>query len=841
MVVRRHRKLAARAEENKKARRRTFLVMTMSSLLLASTAQAQNVGAGSTTVPAAAKERVVQFTIPPQALDSALTRLADEGGIHLLFASKDVAGLRSSGLSGRYTVAQALTQVLAGSGMAWHFTEANTVVLEKPASSASAGSGPMALPPVRVEGQNGNPQRPDGPGVGYVATESLTGTKTDTPILETPQSISVVTPRQIEDQNVQNVAQAIRYMAGVTPAPSQFQDSFDTFYARGFISYGDDMYLDGLRQLNGEFADVRVEPYFLERIEVLKGPASVLYGQGFPGATINLVSKRPPTEPFHEIGIQYGSYNWHEAMFDLGGPLDADGQFLYRLTGLARDTDTQVNFSEKERFSLAPALTWRPSGDTTLTILTNFQRDPKATPPDTLPAIGTVLPNPNGRIPTNFYGSDPSFTHFDRSQIALGYLFEHHFDDVWTVRQNFRYADLWQSQRFLYTDTFEDDLRTLDRYSYVDDERVTGITLDNQIEAKFATGPVGHTALVGVDYQHNHVDQKAAPAVDVAPPIDAFNPVYNQTIPAPAISYSDDGKYWQTGLYFQDQLKLDRWRLLLGGRQDWAGASDHDRIAEVVTNQDDQAFTGRVGLVYLFDSGLAPYASYATSFRPQSGTDFAGALFKPTTGEQYEVGLKYQPPGVNAFVTLAGYQLTEENELVSDPDHVGFSKQLGETRSRGVEVEGHASLAEGLNLITAYTYTDAIVTKSTDTDTAISGDTLPIQGKHIAAVPRHAASLWGDYTIQTGALRGLGFGGGVRYVGWSFGDDVNSYRVPSYTVFDAVVHYELAELSPGLKGWYAAVNATNLFDKTYVSSCDSASTCGYGDRRNVIASLRYRW
>jgi iron complex outermembrane receptor protein len=262
-----------------------------------------------------------------------------------------------------------------------------------------------------------------------------------------------------------------------------------------------------------------------------------------------------------------------------------------------------------------------------------------------------------------------------------------------------------------------------------------------------------------------------------------------------------------------------------------------ERFSDFRDSQSDGATTWRAGAVYLFDCGLAPYASYAKSFQPTGGTDFDNNPFKPTTGEQYEVGIKYQPRGVRAFMTLSAYQLTQQNVLTSDPAHPGFSTQTGEIRSRGIEVAGVAEPVAGLSLIASYAYLRNIVTKSNDVDNPF-GSNL---GKHPTGMPEHTASLWSDYTFQLGPLRGFGLGAGVRYVGATEGDALNTFKVPASTVVDAAVHYDLAGLSPMLKGLRLGVNVTNIADREYVASCDGVDFCAFGLRRTVVGTMTYRW
>jgi iron complex outermembrane recepter protein len=701
---------------------------------------------------------------------------------------------------------------------------------------APQAAAPAAAPSLSTQPQLG--QSAWGPVQGYVATNSATGTKTDTPIIETPQSISVVTRDQMTAQGAQTVQEALRYTAGVFAdyyGPQSFaRDGF--VRSRGFFL---DQYLDGLKlgQVSQSNSFSWIDPYLIERIEVLKGPSAILYGQVAPGGIYNLISKRPTAVPFREVQFQTGSYDRAQGAFDVGGPIDAAGHFLYRVTGLMRDADTQVDLTKDQRAAIAPALTWRPSVDTSLTILAKYQYDPNMTGWQFMPARGIVSPNgsisanPNGWISPSTFTGEPSFNNSSLEQSQIGYLFEHRFDSVWTVRQNARYMHSNEHDKYVFAvGLVGPALRNVNRFAFLYNADFDRFAMDNQVQAKFNTGALAHTWLVGLDYQYTLLDFNRG--TGAAPQLDIFAPVYGQSVATPAITERTLQQQRQLGVYLQDQIKIDNWVLLAGGRHDRAESGTLSRVTGMSTQQLDHAYSGRVGLVYVAENGLAPYASYSTSFEPIAGTFFDGVTpFKPTTAEQYETGVKYQPPGFNAFVTVSVFDLTQQNVQTPDPLHPGFSVQTGAIRSRGAEFEAKASPRDGLNVIAAYGYVDAKVTQSTGLDL----------GKTPTRTPAHLASLWADYTIQGGALAGLGFGSGVRYLGSSWGDNINTFQVPAVTLVDAAVYYDLEKLNRDLKGWHIAVNTYNLFDKVYVASCTVATSCYFGSRRMVYATTRYRW
>ncbi|BBK41776.1 ligand-gated channel [Allostella vacuolata] len=763
----------------------------------------------------------VRLAIPAQPLRSALVLYSAATGIDVVFDGSVGSDVRSPGVSGTVTAEEGLRRLLAGTGYRYRLSGSTATLLP---AGPGAADGAVRLDTVAVEGRRSETAL--GPVAGYVATRSTTGTKTDTPLLATPQSISVVTRDQMEAQAAPGVSQALRYTAGVLTESNGADIRYNTVAARGFSLSGQE-YLDGLKLITGSFALPSFDTWQFERVEVLKGPSSVLYGQAAPGGIINQISRRPPERAGGEAQLQLGNFGRVQGAFDVGGALDRDGKLLYRLTGLARETDLQVDHVTEQRIAIAPAFAWRPDADTSLTFLGGYQYTPSGGLFNQLPAQGTLLANPNGQFSTRFYNGEPGYDRFERTQIHAGYEAEHRIDEVWTIRQNLRAMRSAVDYDLVYGTGLQADLRTLNRTAQAVRESVDSLVVDNQVQARFSTGPLSHTLLGGLDHQRVHWDYRFGSGA--APPIDFLNPVYNQPIVRPAFTASQTQERRQTGLYAQDQLRLGGWALTLGVRQDWAELDTKNRVTGVTTKQKDDAFTGRAGLGYVFDFGLAPYVSYAESFQPATGTTYAGRPFEPTRSRQYEAGVKYQPRGLDAFVTLAAFDLTQTNVATPDPDHTGFSIQAGEVRARGIEIEGKATVAPGLDLVASYTYLDAEVTR----------DNSGLQGKTPAGVPRHMASAWADYTVPDGPLAGFGVGGGVRYIGANYNTN-NSLRVPSVTLADAAVHYDLSNLRADLEGWRIALNVSNLFDKEYVGRC-FGSACYYGLRRTVLANVTYKW
>ncbi|MDR6577276.1 MULTISPECIES: TonB-dependent siderophore receptor [Pseudomonas] len=790
-----------------------------------------------------------RFQIPAGELSQALNSLAEQAGLVLAFDASLARGKRSNGLSGQYDTEVALNHVLAGSGLQALKISADRYRLE----AIPDNGGAMELQATTISAAD-RADSPTGPVAGYVATRSLSGTKTDTAVIETPQSISIVTKDQMRAQNAESLNQILRYSAAVVPETRGATASrLDQLTIRGFAP---STYLDGLRVPSSRDALPQKDAFDLERVEVLRGPASVLYGQGTPSGVINMVTKRPLDTPFHEVGVEYGTFNKKRTTFDLSGPIDDQGVYAYRVAGLFDEADGQVEHTETRRQSLSSAFTWRPDEATSLTLLGHFQKDPQGASYGSVPAWGSVLHSPTGRkIDVDFYDGEKNFEKSDREYYSLGYAFEHHVDDVWTVRQNARYLRAEGVYRSLYNSYLRADYRTSKRSTIATDVDMDAYNLDNQLQAKFDTGPLQHTLLMGLDYQNTSTDTKAG--YGSGPDLDIFDPVYGAPVATPAFTTDATSRSEQTGVYLQEQMKWDQWVLLLGGRYDWASTDSTTKTlssgAKSKSSLDSKAFTGRVGLVYLFENGLAPYASYAESFNPQSGTGYGGSVFKPTEGKQYEIGIKYQPPGSNSFITAAIFDLRQSNVPTIDPDPTHLcgngrcNIQDGEQQSRGFELEGKASLNDNLDITAAYAYLDNRASKSNSTaqyapvsDVGV-GPAIPVKGTTTYGLPRHTASAWADYTFHDGQLKGFGAGAGARYVGSSWGDTANTLKVPGYTLFDAAVHYDIANIANPKDNLRLALNATNLANKEYVASCLSYSWCWYGSQRTVQASATYRW
>jgi TonB-dependent siderophore receptor len=796
--------------------------------LLAGTALA-SLAPSATTAAQIAQAATETFAIPGQPLDQALAAFSAQTRIQVLAKGEVTRGVASPGANGPLSPEDALRRLLSGTGISYRFTDSRTVILDK-----TAADGAMTLDPVTVEGSALQAEESVwGPVKGYVAKRSAAATKTDTPLIEVPQTVNVVTRDQMEAQGAQTIIQALRYTPGVAASFGDSDTRSDTLQTRGFYLRD---YLDGARLPFGSYSVgvLRVDPYALERIEVLKGPASALYGQSTPGGLLNMVTKRPTAEPLREIELQAGSFDRYQGAFDLSGAADGDGRVLYRLTGLLRDSDGQVDHSYDNRRFIAPAVTLKAGEDTTLTLLSHYQDDETITSYQLLPMAGTLRSNPNGKLSRKTFTGEPDYDGFWRRQYSVGYALDHRLGEAWSLRQNLKYTHVDIDTRAMPGFALGADGRTLSRVATLGEARAGMFALDNQALADFATGPVTHKAIAGFDVLV--LDDNYRFSSNTASPIDLYDPVYGTSIPSliPRMNYKQH--MTQTGFYVQDQMKLDNWILTLSGRHDRAESTTKDSLLNSRSQQDDQAFTGRVGLGYLFANGLAPYASYATSFEPVGGADAAGKPFEPTTGTQAEIGVKYEPKGYNGFLALSAFDTVRQNVLTPDLANPLYSVQTGEVRVRGMEFEGKANLAEGLNLLAGYAYTYSDVTKDNP------GSTTPSKvGRPLSRTPKHQASLWLDYTFPQEDLAGFGFGGGARYFGANYSDTQLSIELPDYWLFDAAVHYDLGQARPELKGARIGLNVSNLLDKDYVAYCLGSLQCSYGQGRTVMGTLKYQW
>lgn len=770
------------------------------------------------------------YSIPAGNLDDVLNQFARQAGITLSSTPQMTGKLQSPGLRGQYAIDQALRQLLNGTGLEAVSQDGSSYVLRAQPEDAA-----LSLPSTDIRSFTlGNAL---GSMEGYNATHSQVATKTSMPILETTQSVSVVTRQQMDDQGSQTVAQAMRYTPGVLTNPYGATHRYDYVAMRGFNDGSvDNIYVDGLKSMgdNGTYSTMQVDPYFLERIDILKGPSSVLYGRSSPGGLVALTTKKPLFDPYHQIQTTVGTQGQRGMGFDFSGPLDDDKRIAYRITGLADASDTQFDHNKEERYAIAPAVSIDFSEDTSLTLQAYLQHDPNGGYHGGNPADGMLHPRNGLRLSDHFFEGEPDIDDYERTQQSFSYQFEHRFNDVFTARQNFRYQDSDVSMDQVYSAGWADATSNILNRAYTGgDERLHSFIVDNMLQAEFFTGAAKHTVLLGADYQRRKAD--VTWRYGTVDPLDAGNPHYGNG----NLQVLGENNYLrrlqQTGVYLQDLVELDQWRFSLGLRQDWVKVSEENRDTDTKVNDDRSKFTTRAGVLYLFENGVAPYVSYSESFNPNTVSDQNGRPLAPTEGTQWETGIKYQPPGTDNLFTASVFRIEQEN-LASKQPNEEFYRAVGEVRSQGLELEAHVQVTDSLKLIGGYTYTDIEYTKSMP---SLVTPGLDNKGRSPTQAPEQMYSLWADYNFLQGPLDGLRLGGGVRYVGYSWVDAENSMKVPSYTLFDASVGYDLGKV--GLKGMDVRLNANNLTNESYVASCASLNYCYMGEERNVSATVSYQF
>lgn len=695
--------------------------------------------------------------------------------------------------------------------------------LASAAENTPQDEAPRTLPKIQVESGIEEAES------GYTVTRSRTATKTDTPLLETPQSITVITAQQIRDQASPNLQEVLRYAPGVRHELYGIDNRGDWFALRG--SDESTTLLDGMRlPLTGWYGVVRNEPYAFESIQVLRGPSSIIAGANDPGGVVNLVSKRPQPEAARELGFTVGNYDRREIRTDFTGPLNEEGSLLYRLVALGRETDTQVNFADEERVLVAPSLTWRFNDRGSATLYGEYQYDRSKNTNAFLGLDGTLRPAPNGPIPMDLFIGEPDWDRYGGTRWRGGYSVDFQLNDAWQLRHNLRHDDVEGLMKSMYAAWWEGFLdangnpdpngRHLGRLTYVYEDSAQITTGEVLLEGRLQTGNVRHTLLFGVDAMRHDASQASAEGLGT--PLDVYSPVYG-VVPEPSLNgvVPTENEIRRLGILVQDQMKFfDRLSVRAGLRR--------DRVRNTVVGSEsatDWATSVNLGVVYEVLPGLAPYASYSESFNPVSGTDADGNTFEPKEADQIEVGVKWESQTLPLQATAAFYTIEEKNRLANDPNNVNQYIQIGEARLRGAELEVKGEVASW-SLLGSYSYTRARASAA-----SFGGDLNP--DEQIEGVPEHTASFWAVHDFERLNLPGLRLGAGVRYVS-RIGDGTGLVFVPSVTLLDAVASYDVGP-------WRATLNFNNLTDKSYISTCLARGDCWFGQRRNIIASVTYLW
>lgn len=661
-----------------------------------------------------------------------------------------------------------------------------------------------------------------------VVTSSMQSgaTKLETPDIETPQAVSIITRQQYEEQGATSVRQAVSYAPGVYSNQIGASNRFDYIVLRGFSDGSlDNIYLDGLKMLGdtNSHSSLVVDPWFLDSIEVVRGPASVLYGRSSPGGIVALTSRKASFDAGGEVKLFGGSNHQRGAAFDVTGPVDDNDRVAVRLTGITRYANSQFDHLQEQRYAIMPSLTWRISDRTRLELMAYLHRDPEGGSHSGLPYEGTVIPHAGKKIANTFFEGEDNYDKYQRRENMVGYNVEHAFASGWSARQKLRYLRTKVSLNQVYAAGWLNE-NELNRGYSGSDESLSAITVDNQLDGSVDTGNINHRLLFGVDYQRR--SNNVTGSYGSFPALDAFHPVYGADPLSITVYSREKHKLEQTGIYLQDQMSLDRWRLTLGGRHDRVKISNADRVSATHDTLQKGHFSSRAALLYLFDSGFAPYVSYSTAFTPTSFADENGKLLEPMKGQQWEAGLKFQPEGSQTLYSASLFRINQKNIATKVEPNDPY-RSVGEIESEGLELEAVGQLSENLRLQAAYTYTDIRYKKSSADE----------QGNRAVYAPRNQASTWLSYDMKSGPLSGLTLGSGVRYVNGLTSDRQNTHTLPSYTLFDLAVGYDMTNI--GLKGLSAQLNVNNLTDKRYIAACNSLSYCYFGAERNIVGSLSY--
>lgn len=654
----------------------------------------------------------------------------------------------------------------------------------------------------------------------YYVPEASTATRTDTPIRDIPQSIQVVPQQVIEDRNVRDLNQAVETVSGVVDGGNLYGSSAGGRIIRGFRQDGN--FRNGYRDAPN-FYILSSPINTIEQVEILKGPASVLFGDIEPGGIVNTVTKQPLSEPFYQLEFQAGNRNFYQPSLDFSGPLTTNRDLLYRFIAAYQTKENIQDFVDVNQSTIAPSLTWQIGEKTNLNLYyeyTDFSAEP--------PASSAILLSDNSLTPRNLFIGYPDFNDSNQSANRFGYTITHEFNDNWQIRNNFAGLIANIKETPVYATAIEEDrFVTIEAYDL--DYGYDNYFVQLDVVGKFKTGSVDHQVVVGFDFNDFTDDYIGFFNTDL-PILDLQNPNYDIPEPIYEPFFEFENKVQSSGLYLQDQIALGTsFKLLIGGRYDWVSSRletiDLSGSGDPTDDSaNDGAFSPRIGLVYQPSDIISLYTSYSRSFRAQSGFASSPVGFDPTRGTQYEVGIKADWLDSRLSTTLAAYHLTKTNVITPDPNNPQFSIQTGEQRSQGIELDITGEILPGWNVTAAYAYTDAEVTED---------NVIPV-GNRLPNVPKNQASLWTTYIIQEGDLRGLGFGLGLFYVGERQGDLDNSFQIEDYFRTDAALYYRRGRLN-------MAINIRNLFDIDYVSSTFGRLSNDRGDPFTITGTVSWEF
>jgi len=782
---------------------------------------------GTISLNAMAGDAAQAFNIPAQALDSALTELADQTNLRLLYPAELVGKLRSSPVSGQYTPEQAMQRMLQNSGLTVRKTADDTFTLE-PAANAEPRTA-TTMPAVTVMGKavydSTDPYNPD-----YSLPNTTTATKTDTPIMETPYSIQVVPKQVLEDVQAIRPGDALNYVSGIYQGSANSGDWLDWTKRRGFDPFPTGDYRDG-----GAFPLASAwggrDLANIEQVEVLKGPASLLYGQATPGGVVNYVTKKPLATPYYSLQQQFGSYDYYRTTLDATGPITQDKTLLYRFNLAYKDANSFRDTVSSDRIFIAPTVTWNISPRTRMNFELEYDHGHMVFDRG-VPAIGSRPANvPRSR----FLGEADPQSEFER--ILVGVNWSHAFNDDWALSHRFTavYNGIDQVASF---PSLNADNVSLNRSfelakSGLEDDASFFNTVN--LTGHIDTWGLQHTLLLGGDYFRQSTKYVITP---FSSPINIFNPVYleregidNLALGATSFTSSSDRDWF--GLYIQDQIKLPyHVHILAGMRYDSSEQISRNsrRLTPNVSPQQDKV-TPRGGLVWQPIPELSLYGSYSENFTGINGTGLGGVLLAPETAQQWEFGLKTEFFDKRFLATMAWFDLTKQNARVADPRDTRFSAAVGEANVAGLEVDLKGEILAGWNMIGSYAYTpDAVTTIGSDAEI----------GKRFPGVPRHGGSLFTTYELQSGLMRGLKFGGGVIIRSSQHTESTNNDVVlPGYATVNLLTSYSW---KVGASKLTTQLNVNNLLNKEYYpAAAFSRNSIEVGAPRTLMGSVRIEY
>ena len=704
------------------------------------------------------------------------------------------------------------------------------------------GGTSLAVSTVGAEQSQSSTTRISLPEINITDTYRNTATKSQLTPEETPQSITVIDSETLDMRDADSINEALRYVSGVTTELRGGAVSrVDQFNLRGFSNYQNTY--DGMPLMfNGWNLQPQIDAIAIQQVEVFKGPTSSLYGNMPPGGFVNLISKQPSLQSFNQLGIALGSRDLTELSFESRGQIQ-DSDFSHSVVGLARERDGQAVTSDEERQVFAPSIDWQVSEKTLVNFNIFYQNDPSMGIYNAVPAAGSVFSTPYGRLEPDFYAGDANWNTYDRNVVMAGYKINHELSDTWMFLHQARYMDAEVYQENTYNSGLLSAApppyslapgadRTLLRRAYLTDETASGLTIDNQLTGQFNRGTIEHNVLIGIDYQDLSSDiryedwgETMIPAMDLYAP---NNYLINPDLLIGPTPYSSDFEINsdQLGFYLQDQLRIGNWIAIFGGRYDQYNSEENGLKygSQAVSEIDQNEFSGRAGVLYEFANGWSPYLNYAESFEPVSGSDRNGNTFEPATSDQWELGVKYSSLDQRSLLTLAAFEINKKNALTRDPSGGPYDLvQAGGTRSRGVELESRYIYSESLMWTFNYTWLDAEVTK----------DNTGLEGKTPVWIADNTANLWVQYDLFEGLLDGIQLGAGVRYVGETQMDALNTHVVPDYTLFDLAISRDFGAAN-------VRVSASNITDEESYSCYDS-NNCWFGAERSIELAAVYEF